>query len=268
MNRILKQLRAAADQALASGLPEVTAGELEQNGELFYMNSQNGTEFDWYVNGRLSSFMAFYNDEANLGAVKLLLSQDGTAEIYLYGDQGRNFLGRSVITVSAGQEELLELAVLLRREADDKRVWDAGISTLDTDAPVPPEAVEEFRSREPGYAAMRSRRLMLTQTACVSARVTDEGWKVGYMARNEPYNDQDRGGFFASGTEEPGSLDEARHLRLVPVGMVWQQLDPDIFPYLDRPVGTRLIRTASGGFEPDRPDQEIAVLRRETAPGP
>ena len=52
------------------------------------MNSQNGTEFDWYVNDRLPSFMVFYNDKANLGAVKLHLNRNGTVSVYLYGEQG------------------------------------------------------------------------------------------------------------------------------------------------------------------------------------
>lgn len=69
-------------------LPEVTPQQLEQGGAVFYMNSQNGTEFDWYVNDRLPSFMVFYNDKANLGAVKLHLNRNGTVSVYLYGEQG------------------------------------------------------------------------------------------------------------------------------------------------------------------------------------
>ena len=77
MHRILEQVCAIAERERAEWLPEVTPQQLEQDGAVFYMNSQNGTEFDWYVNDRLPSFMVFYNDKANLGAVKLHLNRNG-----------------------------------------------------------------------------------------------------------------------------------------------------------------------------------------------
>lgn len=67
MHRILEQVCAIAERERTKWLPEVTPRQLEQDGAVFYMNSQNGTEFDWYVNDRLPSFMVFYNDKANLG---------------------------------------------------------------------------------------------------------------------------------------------------------------------------------------------------------
>lgn len=121
------------------------------------MNGQNGTEFDWYVNDRLSSFMVFYNDEANLGAVKLYLNRSATADVFLYGEQGKKFLKQVTVPVEATEQELLELAVLLRREADDKRLWDADIEALNTDDTPTPDIVAEFRSRQGAYTAMRDR---------------------------------------------------------------------------------------------------------------
>lgn len=90
MNQTLRELRAIADPGAGQVLPEVTDQDLEKSGALFYMNGQNGTEFDWYVNDRLSSFMVFYNDEANLGAVKLYLNRSATADMFLYGERGKN----------------------------------------------------------------------------------------------------------------------------------------------------------------------------------
>ncbi|RHR10055.1 DUF2185 domain-containing protein [Pseudoflavonifractor sp. AF19-9AC] len=262
MNQILKELRAIAGRERARCLPEVTDQDLEKNGALFYMNGQNGTEFDWYVNDRLSSFMVFYNDEANLGAVKLHLSHNGTADVFLYGEQGKKLLKQETVPVEATEQELLELAVLLRCEADDKRLWDADIETLNTDDAPEPAVVAEFRSRQGGYTAMRDRRILLDKRAMVSKKILDEGWKVGYMERVEPHDAEDSGWFFASGTEEQGYLDDYRNIQLLPVGVVWQQLDRDIFAYIDRPVGTRLIRTASDQFDVDRLDQEIYTVKR------
>ena len=98
MNQTLRELRAIADRERAV-LPEVTDQDLEKSGALFYMNGQNGTEFDWYVNDRLSSFMVFYNDEANRGAVKLYLNRSATADVFLYGEQGKKFLKQVTVPV-------------------------------------------------------------------------------------------------------------------------------------------------------------------------
>ena len=262
MNRILSELRAIVDRERTRWLPEVTDKGLEKSGAIFYMNGQNGTEFDWYVNGRLPSFMVFYNDEANLGIVRLNLNCSGAAEVFLYGEQGKKFLKQETVPVEAAEPELLELAVLLRREADDKMLWDADIETLNTDDAPPPGAVAEFQSRQGAYAAMRDRRMLLGKRAMVSRKILEEDWKVGYMERLEPHGDGDSGWFFASGTEEQGYLDDYRNIQLLPVGMVWQQLDRDIFTYIDRPVGTRLIRTAPDQFEEDRLDREIYTVKR------
>ena len=50
---------------------------------------------------------------------------------------------------------------------------------------------------------------------------------------------------------------------LLVVGMVWQQLDRDIFKYIDMPVGTKLIRISSNEFEIDKNDREIYMTKRE-----
>ena len=226
MHRILEQVCAIAERERAEWLPEVTPQQLEQDGAVFYMNSQNGTEFDWYVNDRLPSFMVFYNDKANLGAVKLHLNRNGTVSVYLYGEQGARLQKQESLPAEYAEE------------------------------------IQQFLSHGESYAAMRQRRMLLAQNAIVSRKILDEGWKVGYMERTETDRDGDSGWFFASGTEEPGYLDDYRHLALVPVGIVWQQFDPDIFRYLDSPAGTRLMRVSEDRFEPDQPDREICAVRR------
>ena len=219
MNQTLRELRTIADRERARFLPEVTAQNLEKSGALFYMNGQNGTEFDWYVNDRLSSFMVFYNDEANLGAVKLYLNRSATADVFLYGEQGKKFLKQVTVPVEVTEQELLELAVLLRREADDKRLWDADIEALNTDdVPTPrhcggvskPTGSLHCHAR-PAYPA--------GQAGHGSKKILDEGWKVGYMERVEPHDAEDSGWFFASGTEDQGYLDDCHNIQLLPVGV-------------------------------------------------
>ena len=90
MNKILKEIKDLIKENLKKYLPEVKETDLEENGDIFYMNGKNGTEFDWHVNDCLSSFMVFYNDKNNMGAVKLTLYNNGNISIYLYGDSGGN----------------------------------------------------------------------------------------------------------------------------------------------------------------------------------
>ena len=90
MNRILDDIQAKIRDAIKENMPEVSPDELEEGGKIYYMNGKNGTEFDWFVNEHLPSFMAFYNDEENLGAVKADVYADGGMLIYLFDDHGRN----------------------------------------------------------------------------------------------------------------------------------------------------------------------------------
>lgn len=51
--------------------------------------------------------------------------------------------------------------------------------------------------------------------------------------------------------EDDEYLSDPKNLMLLVVGMVWQQLNRDIFKYIDMPVGTKLIRISSNEFEID-----------------
>lgn len=53
-----------------------------------------------------------------------------------------------------------------------------------------------------------------------------------------------------------------RNIELISVGTVWQQLDSDIFKYIDMPIGTKLIRISSEIFEIDKNDKEIYMVKR------
>ena len=50
MNKIVKEIQKIMAQNMAFYLPHVKKSDLEKNGAVFYMNGNNGTEFDWYVN--------------------------------------------------------------------------------------------------------------------------------------------------------------------------------------------------------------------------
>ena len=70
MNEILNEIRRLIRESRTMYLPHVKAEALEENGAVYYMNGKNGTEFDWYVNGKVSDFFVFYKDENNLVAIE------------------------------------------------------------------------------------------------------------------------------------------------------------------------------------------------------
>ncbi|MCM1089257.1 MAG: DUF2185 domain-containing protein [Butyrivibrio sp.] len=262
MNNILKEIQKIINENMALYLPHVNADDLEEGGEVFYMNGKNGTEFDWYVNDHISNFMIFYNDKDNLGAAKLILYIDGGIELYLYDERGKK-MARSVQTrIEAEEADLLRLAVILKTEADDRQLWDAGIGRINSDVELSDESVKAFKDHKEHYAAMKNRMNILNLKACVSMRILEEGWKVGYMERGRPHAEEDSGWIFLAGDEDNAYLSNHKNLQLVDVGYVWQQLDNDILQYIDMPAGSKLIRISSKEFEIDRNDKPIYMQRR------
>jgi len=263
MNSVFRQIQEIIDENLQLHLAHVKRSELENDGAIFYMNAQNGTEFDWFVNGHFPSFMVFYNDQANLGAVKLLLDHSGEAQLFLYDDKGKKLVKTVTAQLAASETELQKLAAVLTREADGKKFWDGDITKIDADLELSDAELRDFLGREGNYALFKNRLAICNLSAIVSKKVSDEGWKVGYMERYQPHDQRDSGWFFAAGNEDDAYLSDPQNLRLISVGMVWQRLDRDIFQYVDMPIGTKLIRSSPSGFEIDKNDKEIYVQKRE-----
>ncbi len=262
MNRILNEIKKIIESNTKLYLPHVKSSDLENNGEIYYMNGKDGTEFDWYVNDKLPPFMVFYNDEANLGAMKLLLYKDGGAAVYIYDEKGKKLVKEVHTDLDATETEIFELAVILRNEADNHNIWGAGIESINTDIKPGDEKINEFKENEKNYNVIRNRKNILNLRAYVSKKITEEGWKVGYMERNEPYNEQDSGWAFFAGNEDEKYMSDYRNIDLLCVGNVWQQFDPDIFKYIDMPIGTKLIRISPEAFEMDKNDKKIYMVKR------
>ena len=136
MHKVLSEIREIINKCIREYLPDVPSGDLEENGKIFYMNGNNGTEFDWYVNEHISNFMVFYNDEKNLGAVKLTLYTDGKTSIYIYGEKGNTLVKEIETAINITEQEMLALAVLLEKTADSKRIFDKNIDQIDSDLNV------------------------------------------------------------------------------------------------------------------------------------
>lgn len=263
MNRILNEIRKIIDKDMALYLPHVKSGDLENDGAIFYMNAQNGTEFDWFVNDRFPFFMVFYNDKDNLGAVKLALDNTGEVQLYLYDEKGKKLAKIEKEHLDIDKTDMLKLAAVLTREADDKKIWDGNIKNIHVDIEITDDELNEFSDRQKNHAVMKNRMNIGNLSAVVSKKIIEESWKVGYMERNEPRDKDDSGWFFASGNEDDKYLSDPKNLMLLVVGMVWQRLDRDIFKYVDMPAGTKLIRISPNEFEIDKNNKEIYMAKRE-----
>ena len=261
MHTVLSEIKEIINKSIIEYLPDVQSSDLEENGSIYYMNGKNGTEFDWYVNEHISDFMVFYNDEKNLGAVKFTLYADGTVLIYIYGDKGNTVAQKIETSINITEQEMLNLAVILKKAADDKRIFDKGIDKIDSDIKVGADDIAEFQNSEKSYAEIIERRKLFNRKAIVSARILREGYKVGYMLRFEPRDSDDSGWQLLAGNEDDEYLNDVKNLSLPPLGYVCD-LDPDIFKYIDNPAGTKLIRISSHEFEADKRNKKIFVEKR------
>lgn len=261
MNEILNEINKLINESREMYLPHVGIEALEENGAVYYMNGKNGTEFDWYVNDKISDFFVFYNDENNLGAVKLTLYYDGGVCIYIYDEGGRRLIKEINANVEAGEDDILTFAVLLRNVLDDNKIWDANIDSINTDIRITPDMINEFKNNRQYYKAMIHRKKMFKMMSYVSKKITDEGWKVGYMTREEALSENDSGWSFMAGNEDDEYIDDYNNIKLLSIAEVCQ-LDSDVLKYIDNPVGTDLIRVSSDQFEIDQNDKEIFLEKR------
>ncbi len=261
MNTILSTIKKLILDNRRMYLPHVKDEDLEENGAIYYMNGKNGTEFDWYVNERISDFFVFYDDENCMGAVKLLLYNDGGILIYLYDEQGAKLIKEVKTFIEVPKEEILKLAVFLRCEMDDQKIWDAKIDDINFKENITADQISEFQENARFYQDMINRKKILGMFCYVSKKITDEGWKVGYMVREEPQREGDSGWSFMAGNEDDAFLEDYNNIKLLSIGAMCQ-LNPEIYAHIDKPVGTKLIRVASDRLEVDKNDREIYVEKQ------
>lgn len=256
MNKILFEIKKIMIDCMEKYNHDTSFADLEDNGAIFYMNGKNGTEFDWYVNEKISDFMMFYDDKDNMGAVKATLYDNGALLIYIYGEKGKKVIQEIKSYIDVAEDEVLALAVMLRNEADDKGIWDENIEKIDTDSEPDNVKIKEFLSNAHGYDDMRERKALIGQIAYVSKKIMDEGWKIGYMCRDEVVRENDSGWSFMVGNEDEEYMEDYHNIQLMSIHAV-MQYDSAIWKYITSPVGTRLIRISSDEFEEDHNDKEI-----------
>lgn len=262
MNNILIKIKQIINESIKEYIPLVKPSDLEENGTIYYMNGKNGTEFEWYVNEHLPSFMVFYNDEQNLGAVKLSLYKDGRVYVYIYEEKGNKLVKEIKTSIGVSENEVFQLAIILKNGADDNSVWDASIDKINTYIEVTDEKMAEFKKSEEYMQSIKNRMNLLNKTAYISNKILKDGWKVGYMNREEVLNENDSGWSFMAGDEDDEYLSDYKNVTLLSIYNIYQ-LDSDIWNYIDNPIGSKFIRISSNEFEIDKNNKKIYMEKRK-----
>jgi len=107
--------------------PSITNDMLYANGSIYYMNGNDGTDFDWNYNNRLCEFYVFHKNE--MGFIKVCVNRNNSINVYIYEDGG-------IESTYKFKEELKELesedfAIIMNRIADKENLWDQPIDKLD-----------------------------------------------------------------------------------------------------------------------------------------
>lgn len=85
-------------------------------------------------------------------------------------------------------------------------------------------------------------RLLPPMGGCMATdKITVEGLQVGYMYREEPFNNKDSGWRIFSGTESQEYVDDASNTEIYDLNTI-ANYDRVIIPYLESPIGTALER--------------------------
>ena len=124
--RIIEQVKNVfAD--IRQGYPQIKDEDLDKNGAIYYMNGNDGTDFDWNVNGNTSEFYMYHKNE--IGFIKLYVNKDDTYTAYVYP----NGEMKAVETIRGylGEGDSLYLATILWTQTDRKLIWDEDITEID-----------------------------------------------------------------------------------------------------------------------------------------
>ena len=107
--------------------PLITDENLHSNGAIFYMNGNDGTDFDWNANEHTSEFYIYHENE--IGFIKLYVNKGDTYTAYVYPNGEMSAI--ETIRGDLDEGDSLYLATLLYYKADRKYIYDAVIDEID-----------------------------------------------------------------------------------------------------------------------------------------
>ena len=107
--------------------PLITDEDLHSNGVIFYMNGNDGTDFDWNANDRCCEFYMYH--ENKIGFIKLFVNKEDTYTAYVYPNG--EMIAVETIRGDLDEGDSLYFAALLYRKADREYIYDADIDEID-----------------------------------------------------------------------------------------------------------------------------------------
>lgn len=107
--------------------PFITDEDLLENSAIFYMNGNDGTDFDWNANEHTSEFYMYHENE--IGFIKLYVNKGDTYTAYVYPNGEMSAV--ETIRGNLDEGDSLYLAALLYRKADREYIYDATIDEID-----------------------------------------------------------------------------------------------------------------------------------------
>lgn len=107
--------------------PLITDEDLHSNGAIFYMNGNDGTDFDWNANEHTSEFYMYHENE--IGFIKLYVNKGDTYTAYVYPNGEMS--ATETVKGDLNDGDSLYLAALLYRKADREYIYDAIIDEID-----------------------------------------------------------------------------------------------------------------------------------------
>ena len=107
--------------------PLITDEDLHSNGAIFYMNGNDGTDFDWDANDHTSEFYMYHENE--IGFIKLYVNKGDTYTAYIYPNGEMS--ATETVRGNLDKGDSLYLAALLYRKADREYIYDAIIDEID-----------------------------------------------------------------------------------------------------------------------------------------
>ena len=96
----------------------------------------------------------------------------------------------------------------------------------------------------------------------VTDRITKDGFKVGYMYREEPDDGRpDSGWRFMAGDEDDEYMNNSNNHHIFSINTICNY-DPDIIPYIKSEIGSVFIRTGNNSFEEDDGSKPIYIAKQ------
>ena len=124
---IIEKIKAVFAEIRAK-YPQIKDEDLFGGGAIFYMNGNDGTDFDWNANGRCCEFYMYHKNE--IGFIKLYVEVGDAYTAYVYPNGEMSAAEETKGRL--GEGDSLYLATMLYEiKADREYIYDEDITMID-----------------------------------------------------------------------------------------------------------------------------------------